>query len=99
MKKIFLLFLLPFFVFSQVKSENLPQSYTIDTLLHEVKRKQTLYSISKIYDVSVEDLKTFNPQIKGNKLSRKMQLNIPQKRKLISIVDDSIVLLEQKLYQ
>ena len=69
MKKIFLLFLLPFFVFSQVKSENLPQSYTIDTLLHEVKRKQTLYSISKIYDVSVEDLKTFNPQIKGNKLS------------------------------
>ena len=95
MKKIFLLFLLPFFVFSQVKSENLPQSYTIDTLLHEVKRKQTLYSISKIYDVSVEDLKTFNPQIKGNKLSRKMQLNIPQKRKLISIVDDSIILLEQ----
>ena len=86
-KKILLLFLFPLFVFSQVTSENLPQSYTIDTLIHEVKRKQTLYSISKIYEVSVQDLRTFNPQIKGNKLSRKMQLNIPQKRKLISIED------------
>ncbi len=95
MKKIFLLVLFPACVFSQVKTENLPQSYTIDTLIHEVKRKQTLYSISKIYDVSVQDLKTFNPQIKGNKLSRKMQLNIPQKRKLISIKDESIVLIEK----
>ena len=95
MKKIFLLFLFPACVFSQVTTENLPQSYTIDTLIHEVKRKQTLYSISKIYDVSIQDLKTFNPQIKGNKLSRKMQLNIPQKRKLISIIDESIVLIEK----
>lgn len=95
MKKIFLLFLFPACVFSQVTIENLPQSYTIDTLIHEVKRKQTLYSISKIYDVSIQDLKTFNPQIKGNKLSRKMQLNIPQKRKLISIIDESIVLIEK----
>ena len=95
MKKIFLLFLFPACVFSQVTIENLPQSYTIDTLIHEVKRKQTLYSISKIYDVSIQDLKTFNPKIKGNKLSRKMQLNIPQKRKLISIIDESIVLIEK----
>ena len=95
MKKIFLLFLFPACVFSQVTTENLPQSYTIDTLIHEVKRKQTLYSISKIYDVSIQDLKTFNPKIKGNKLSRKMQLNIPQKRKLISIIDESIVLIEK----
>ena len=95
MKKIFLLFLFPACVFSQVTTENLPQSYTIDTLIHEVERKQTLYSISKIYDVSIQDLKTFNPQIKGNKLSRKMQLNIPQKRKLISIIDESIVLIEK----
>ena len=92
-KKLFLIFF-PIYFFAQIENENLPISYKIDTLIHKVERKETLYSISKIYNVSIEDIRAYNPEIVGNKLKKKMKLNIPQKRKLISIIDKNEVFLE-----
>ena len=92
-KKLFLIFF-PIYFFAQIENENLPSSYKIDTLIHKVERKETLYSISKIYNVSIEDIRAYNPEIVGNKLKKKMKLNIPQKRKLISIVDKNQVFFE-----
>ena len=93
-KKLFLIFF-PIYFFAQIENENLPSSYKIDTLTHKVERKETLYSISKIYNVSIEDIKAYNPEIKGNKLKKKMKLNIPQKRKLISVIDKNVVFIEK----
>ena len=77
-----ILILFSFFIQSQNDMSQYEEIYTIDTILHKVKRKETLYSISKIYSISVKDLKKFNPNVQGNKLSRKMLLAIPVKRLL-----------------
>ena len=75
-------FLLPVIIYSQENNLNLPSLYVVDTLVHKVERKQNLYLISKIYKITVDDIKKYNPQIKGSRLSRKMLLNIPVKREI-----------------
>jgi cell wall-associated NlpC family hydrolase len=46
---------------------------------HEVKEKETLWGISKKYNVSVDDLKMANPQIETEGLKMGQQINIPSK--------------------
>jgi len=45
--------------------------------LHEVKKKETLYSISRLYGVTVDQLVQANPDIKKDKLKKGVVLNIP----------------------
>ena len=56
--KIFFL-LIPVFIFTQENNDIFLKTFVIDTLLHNVEKKQTLYSISKIYNVPVEDINYF----------------------------------------
>ena len=44
---------------------------------HIVLEKQTLFSISKAYDVSIEDIYRYNPDIKENGLRKNDIINIP----------------------
>ena len=44
---------------------------------HKVKRNQTLYSISKTYDISVEQLKEYNPLVDRIGLRKRTILRIP----------------------
>ena len=74
-----LFFLLPVLVYSQENNLETTSSFVVDTIIHKVQRKQNLYLISKIYKVTVEDIKKYNPQIKGSRLSRKMLLIINSK--------------------
>lgn len=46
---------------------------------HIVKEKQTLYSIAKAYDVSIEDIYAFNPSIKETGLKKNSIILIPSK--------------------
>jgi LysM repeat protein len=45
--------------------------------LHEVKKKETLYSISREYGITVDQLVDANPDQKKNKLKKGVVLNIP----------------------
>ena len=90
LKILFIIF--PLIIYSQDTNKDMPNSFVIDTIIHKVKRKQTLYTISKIYKISIQEIKSYNPKIKGNKLSRKMELNIPIKR----IIKLNTVVLEKK---
>ena len=70
---------------------------------HEVQKKETLFSISKIYGISVVDLLKANPDIKTDKLKRKSILNIPLKKvvKINAINDrneelDSVLVISEK---
>lgn len=45
---------------------------------HKVRRKETLYSISKKYNVSVEDLKKHNTRLYSENLRKGDKINIPQ---------------------
>lgn len=45
--------------------------------LHEVQKKETLYSISRQYGITVDQLVDANPDLKKNKLKKGVVLNIP----------------------
>lgn len=45
---------------------------------HSVKRKETLYSLTKRYDISEEQLKKYNKQLYASGLKKGMVLQIPQ---------------------
>ena len=63
--------------FSQDENQNLESSLVIEFIEHKVKRKQTLYTISNLYDVPINLIKKYNPSLKGDKISKKMVLKIP----------------------
>ncbi len=81
--------LFSFFIQSQEDLSHYEDVFTIDTILHKVKRKETLYSISKIYNISIEEIKKYNSNIQGNKLSKKMELYIPNKKLVRRIKEKS----------
>lgn len=59
---------------------------------HKVKKGETLYSISRKYDITIEELTNANPFLKDGKLKKKMVLSIPEKsRKEIAAVADEIL--------
>jgi len=102
-KNIFSFFVLLFSLFlcGQTIEEN---EILYDSIVsHEVQKKETLFSISKIYGISVEDLLMVNPDIKTDKLKRKSILNIPLKKvvKINAINDineelDSVLVISEK---
>ena len=69
--RVFFLFflILGFLSFSQ----NTPDRFVV----HKVKKKETLYSLSKMYNISIETIKEYNPLIDKIGLKRKMKLQIP----------------------
>ena len=102
-KNIFSFFVLLFSLFlcGQTIEENEIQYDSI--VSHEVQKKETLFSISKIYGISVVDLLKANPDIKTDKLKRKSILNIPFKKvvKITAINDrneelDSVLVISEK---
>ncbi|MBO7302488.1 MAG: LysM peptidoglycan-binding domain-containing protein [Bacteroidaceae bacterium] len=59
---------------------------------HKVKKGETLYSISKKYGITIEELTAANPILIEEKLKRKMVLNIPDKQKSdIATIADEII--------
>ena len=63
--------------FSQDSNQNSESNFNVEFIEHKVKRKQTLYTISNLYNVPIDLIKKYNPVIKGNKISKKMVLKIP----------------------
>ena len=56
-------------------------------IVHKVKKKETLYSLSKMYNISIENIKEYNPLIDKIGLKRKMKLQIPFFKKKTVIGD------------
>ena len=76
-KFFFVFFMFSLLGFSQGSSQKLESNFSIEFVEHKVKRKQTLYTISNLYDVPINLIKKYNPLIKGDKISKKMVLKIP----------------------
>jgi len=49
---------------------------------YRVKRKETLYSISKRFNITEEDIKKYNPELYSSQLKKKMTLKIPKYRRV-----------------
>ncbi|MFL2636552.1 MAG: LysM peptidoglycan-binding domain-containing protein [Flavobacteriaceae bacterium] len=77
-KRFLLLFILiPIFGLSQNPDVEIESDINIKFIEHNVKRKQTLFTISNLYNVPIDLIKKYNPQIKGDKISKRMVLKIP----------------------
>src|SRR5690606_4716907 len=46
-------------------------------ITHKVSRKETLYGISKQYNVSIEDIKRYNKELYSQQLDRNQKIRIP----------------------
>lgn len=55
--------------------------------MHKVKRKETIFSISRTYGISEKELIDANPELKDGKLKRGTFLCIPHKRKPTGFAD------------
>ncbi len=56
---------------------------------YEVKKRETLYSIARKFDITVEELIAANPGV--NKLRQGMTINIPKQEQVVSINDTTQV--------
>ena len=72
-----LFILIPIFGLSQNPNMQIESDINIKFIEHNVKRKQTLFTISNLYNVPIDLIKKYNPQIKGDKISKRMVLKIP----------------------
>ena len=70
MKRVFILLLI---TFQPIFSQNIVS----DTIIHEVERKETLFSISQRYNINVNDILELNPKLRESRLKRKSKILIP----------------------
>ncbi len=59
---------------------------------HTVLKHETLYSLSKFYNISIDSIKIYNPDIKQKGLKEGMILRFPVKQKLNYFLKDSVTL-------
>ena len=73
---------------SRVKNEPQPEEtkQVIGYRNHRVKRKETLYSISKDYDVSIDDIKKYNERLYSEQLKKGDRIRIPRFKTIVSEV-------------
>src|SRR5690606_26241025 len=66
---------------SGVSVEQTPQEEPLGFTTHKVRRKETLYSIAKRYNIKEDDIKRYNRQLYSSQLQKKMELRIPKYRR------------------
>jgi LysM repeat protein len=66
------------------KKDLTPVIQTTDFLIHKVQPKETLYSISKQYNSSLESILLANPEVKENGLKTDAEIKIPLKSVQVS---------------
>lgn len=62
------------------KEELSTENQDIQFITHTVKRKETLYRLSKDYNVEIDEIKRFNKHLYSEELQRGEEILIPQKK-------------------
>ena len=93
---IFFTFLIASLSFLSSQEKNQPETF----ISHKVKKKETLYSISRLYDLNIEQVMEYNPILSRRGLRKRMILKIPvfKKKELVSeeIPDHKITIYKVK---
>ena len=86
MKKVFILLLITLHpIFSQ--------NIVSDTIIHEVERKENLFSISQKYNININDILKLNPKLRESRLKRKSKILIP----VLESIKESILVKKDSL--
>ena len=72
---IFYIIAILFFQFGLSQSNQIEDFDSI--VSYEVKKKETLYNISKKFKITVNDIYLLNPELRGQKLKKKSIISIP----------------------
>ena len=75
---IFYIIAILFFQFGLSQSNQIEDFDSI--VSYEVKKKETLYNISKKFNITVNDIYLLNPELRGQKLKKKSIISIPLKK-------------------
>jgi len=83
-------------VWSQVKSTDVRTIDGQKYYIHAVEKKQSLYAISRLYDVTIEELQKHNPELKdglkaGSELKIPVRINKPTAAVSPSVVSDAVI--------
>ncbi len=62
----------------------------ISFVIHKVRRKETLFSLAKKYNVSIDDIKKYNKQLYAESLRKNDKIKIPQGTPSVTKVDEVI---------
>jgi len=62
-----------FFSSSLIFSQNI----VTDTIFHNVERKETLFSISQKYNITINDLLSLNPELRDSRLRVRSIILVP----------------------
>ena len=93
---IFFTFLIASLSFLSSQEKNQPETF----ISHKVKKKETLYSISRLYDLNIEQVMEYNPILSRRGLRKRKILKIPvfKKKELVSeeIPDYNIIIYKVK---
>ena len=82
MKNFLIIVIVLFTAIFSVKSQS--SKIEFDSLInYEVKKKETLFSISKKFKIEINDLLSFNTELKNNKLKKNSIIIIPLKKKIV----------------
>ena len=68
-----LVFIFSFLFVLTAYGQNTPERF----LTHKVKKKETLYGLARKYNVSIDQIKEYNPLIEKIGLKKRMQIKIP----------------------
>src|SRR6056297_2240119 len=66
---------------SEKEEEASAEAEDIQFITHTVKRKETLYRLSKEYNVEIDEIKRFNKHLYSEELQRGEEILIPQRKK------------------
>lgn len=69
-----------------------------DFILHKIKRKETLYSISKLYNVDIKDILNANPGL-GGTLSKNDVIRIPVKKTVVAPEPENKIIQGRDVHQ
>lgn len=68
---------IPIYDGSAPQNDNTANNSAVSFLSHKVEKKETLYSLSKQYDITVEDIKRYNKQLYSKELQNGETVQIP----------------------
>ena len=87
-----LLFIIFIFICLISSGQSESSKVEFDSLInYEVKKKETLYSISNKFNLQIDDIIKYNPELNTEKLKKKAIIIIPLKKTLRKIENTKII--------
>ena len=91
----FLFCIISLFFLAQAKSNNVQTVSGVKYYIHKIQKGQSLYSISKLYNVNLDDIYSINPETRiGTKVNQEIKIPFKSETVIsntIAVVSNSVI--------